>query len=143
MNKTSTVGRRIIGALVGLLAGGLAVGALFLLLFYPHDNEHSESAPLLFIFFGGMGFLIGAILGAAGGATMMQKLAKQRSSFWRALLGAVTGPLAVVPVLVLSAGVPGIARGAAIVIVPTLIVAGAVLGSGWKVKPANATGSSS
>jgi hypothetical protein len=85
VNNTSTVGRRTIGALVGLLAGGLALGALVVFLVPRYDDsEDSDYALLRFlglIVFGGLGLLIGAVLGAAGGATIVQRLLKQRSSF--------------------------------------------------------------
>ncbi|MBM4445543.1 MAG: hypothetical protein FJ020_09660 [Chloroflexi bacterium] len=133
MRGTSTVGRRIIGAVVGLLAGGLALGVLaaFLVLRYD-DSDDPDYALLGLIFFGGLGLLIGAVLGAAGGATFAQKLSNQTSSFWRALLGAMVGMVAGIPCVLSTIGIP---------VMPILIVAGAVRGSGWGAKPAKAAGS--
>jgi hypothetical protein len=128
MSKTGMVLWRIAGSVVGLLVGGLALGALFIALFYRHDSG-DEYDLLEFIFFGGLGLLVGATLGAATGATVAQKLLRQRSSFRKTLLGAVVG----LPIAVLCAW-----TGFGILFLPIPIVAGAVIGSGWKAKAANA-----
>ena len=132
MSRTSTVGQRIVGATTGLLAGGLVVGGLFLLLFYRHRSEDPDYALMEFLFFGGLGLLIGSIIGAAMGATVVQHFLRQRSSFLKALLGAVTGLLVGVLFMLTVYGAP---------VALVLIVAGAVIGSGWKAKPANAASS--
>jgi hypothetical protein len=129
MNKTSTVGRRIEGSVVGLLAGGMALGALLVGLFGQSWGE--DWAFGAFIFFGGLGFLGGGIVGAAVGATVLQRGMKQSSSFWDALAGAVVGLVIGVPCALTGFGIP---------LVPVLIVAGAVIGSGGKDEPGPSCG---
>jgi hypothetical protein len=144
MSKTSTVGQRIAGSVVGLLVGGLAVGGLFLLLFYRHDSEDDYDL-LEFIFLGGLGLLIGSVIGAAAGATVVQKFLKQRGSFWRALLGTFAGLLVggfvALPLSAVIGLLGGMGWATGALIVPTAMVVGAVIGSGWKAKPANAASS--
>ena len=125
MSRTRMVLLRIAGSVVGL-AVGVAVGvALFscLHLAYPPGDD---------FFLVGLGILCSAVLGtvgAAAGATVTQKLLKQRSSFWRALLGAVAG---MVLGQLCALSVFGVLA------VPILIGAGAVIGSGWKARPVDA-----
>ena len=119
--RTLRVLARIAGSVAGLLAGGtvlfyVVLGALALFT-GPWEEECAIAGP---IFIGALAFLVGAAPGAAVGAIITQRLIKQRSSFWMALLGASIGTL-----------VP---------IIGTVI--GAVLGSGWKAKPAKVTDSS-
>ena len=57
-------------------------------------NGHEDAGTVLMILFAPPGFLIAATIGAAVGATIMQRVLSRKSSFWRALLGAVTGLLA-------------------------------------------------
>jgi uncharacterized membrane protein YeaQ/YmgE (transglycosylase-associated protein family) len=142
MSKRRMVLLRIAGSVVGLLVVGVAVGvALFFCL-----------QPEVFIL-AGLGFLCSVVLGtvgAAAGATVTQKLLKQRSSFWRALLVAVVGLVvgAVCFQLLMLAdsrrdpnnesGLAVVAICAGIIILFAAIVAGAVIGSGWKAKPRDA-----
>ena len=145
MSKTSTVGRRIIGSVGGLLAGGVAIGALSLALYHPHASGDPDWENLEFALVGGLGFLIGATIGATAGATLTQRLSKQRSSFRRALLGAIVGMAGGIPCLLGAIvgtliGIPCALTLIGILIGPILIVAGAVLGSGWKAKPAGSAG---
>jgi hypothetical protein len=130
MSKTSTVGQRIAGSVVGLLVCGVPLGALLVGLYGQSWGE--DWAWGAFIFYGGLGFLIGGTIGAAGGATVAQKRLRWRSSFWRALLGAVVGLLIGLPFVLTVYGIP---------IVPIPIVAGAVIGSVWGAKPADAPSS--
>ena len=129
MNKTSTVGQRIAGGVVGLLTGGMLLGGLSYSVFYTSPPGGDPDQDLVaFVILGGLGFLIGSPIGAAAGATMTQKSLRQRSSFWRALLGAVVGLLIGMPFVLTFFGTP---------LALVSIVAGAVLGSGWGAKPAD------
>ncbi len=94
MSKTSTVGRRIVGSVLGLLTGGVVLGLLsVIMLSWNYEGDPDEgvwyaaevSTP---------GFLVGAVVGAAAGATITQRVLRQGSSFWKALLGAVVGTVA-------------------------------------------------
>jgi hypothetical protein len=124
MNKTSTVGQRIAGSIVGFLAGGVAMGALFVLVIHRDDDEWG----MVMWYYGvALGILIGGAIGAALGASTAQTAMGQRSSFWRALLGAVAG---------VSIGLVCLRIGPGILFMPVPVVAGAVIGSGWKAKPA-------
>ncbi len=131
MSKTSTIGWRIIGSVVGFLVGGVAlglVGGLIVMQLTP-DSTAGRETHFILIGLVSPGLPIGGTMGAAVGATVAQKVLRQRSSFWKTLLGAVVG----LPIGVLCAltryGIP---------LLPVLIVAGAVIGSGWKDKPADA-----
>ena len=106
---------RIGGSVIGLLAGGVVLlygvlGSLSLLT-GPWEEDNALGG---LIFIGGLAFLVGTVPGAAVGATITQRLMKQRSSFSRALLGALVGTV-----------LPGIGT-----------VLGAVISSGWKAKAA-------
>ncbi len=80
----------------------------------PMVKRCTMSKTKMVFWFVGLG-IPGAIMGATLGATMMQKVLSQKSSFWKALLGAVDGTV-----------LPGIGT-----------VIGAIIGSGSKAKPAN------
>ena len=112
---------RIAGSVVGLLAGGLALGWLLLGLFCPDNHGDPDEGLLAFVILAGLGLLVGGTIGAAVGATIMQKSLRQRSSFWKALLGAAIG---------LLVGIPCVLTVYASPIALILIVAGAVIGSG-------------
>jgi hypothetical protein len=151
MSKTTMVLLRIVGSVVGLLACGIAVGGaifLFLLSRVPDYDDNPDETTAFIIILSILGFFVGAFIGAPVGATIMQKILKQRGSFWRALLctlvGLVVGGFLSFPLgLVFShLGEPYLQPiGAAIympLIVCAFMVVGAVIGSGWKSKPAEA-----
>jgi len=92
MSRTSTVGQRIVGSVVGLLAGGVVGAALALLLAIRFFRDPDQSADWDFVLIG-LGFVAGAFVGAAGGATVVQKALRQTSSFWKDLLGTFVGLL--------------------------------------------------
>jgi drug/metabolite transporter (DMT)-like permease len=141
MNK-STVGQRIAGSVVGLLAGGLALGGLggLVAILFFRDPDHPDQSSGFFIILAGLGFFVGAIAGTALGATITQKLLRRRSSFWRTLLGTFLGLLVgcflSLPVskVLEHLRVAGWLAGAPIILIS--MVAGAVIGSGWRAKPA-------
>jgi len=151
MSKTKVVLLRIVGSVVGLLAGGAllcaaAVPVSTAILAACNGDDEFVDESGLFIF-GPLGALLGAVIGAAAGATITQKALRQRCSFWRVLLGTVVGCLsAVLFSVTLGYFLPwserlslaGLAV-AAIAILCASIVAGAVIGSGWKSKPADTT----
>jgi hypothetical protein len=100
----------------------------------------------VFIMFGPLGLLVAAIIGAATGATVTQMALGQGSSFWKALLGAVVGfltggLLVTLCVLVLYYVGPWDDGWWPIIVASAAVCApistGAVIGSGWKAKPAN------
>jgi hypothetical protein len=137
MGKTSTVGQRIAGAVVGLLVGAVAlalVGVLIAAQFAPDSNGDPDGragreALFIFVILVGPGLLIGGTVGAAAGATAAQRILRQSGSFWRALLGTVVGTLISIPFGFMGFGV---------LLSPVLVVGGAVIGSGWKSKTADA-----
>jgi hypothetical protein len=140
MSKISKVLLRSAGSLAGLLVGGISAGlilylpAALLALFVSGDSDDDGLGTWVLIV--GLGVLAGASVGAALGANIAQKAVRQRSSFQRALLGAVAG--ATIGVMCGLAGFDiGMMRLA--IFLPVPIVAGAVLGSGWKAKPAKVT----
>ena len=57
------------------------------------DSRAGQEALFIFIRLVGPGLLIGGTMGAAAGATIVQKTPRHRGSFWRALLGAAVGLL--------------------------------------------------
>ncbi|MDM7999040.1 MAG: hypothetical protein QUS33_03320, partial [Dehalococcoidia bacterium] len=86
--RKRTLLQRIAGAVAGLVAGGVPLGYL---LGHIVSRGYSDTGDIIsaWLLFGGLGFLTGATLGAAAGATLAQRLMKRRSHFWRAWLGAV------------------------------------------------------
>ncbi len=85
MSKTSTVGRRIAGGVVGLLAGGVAgvaLGWLLLFLRGPGSGDQEEGL-MLFISYVGLGLIAGTIVGATAGAVIASPEAEPASSFVR------------------------------------------------------------
>ena len=124
--------------------------ALFFIL-SPFDPERGSSWEGFFPFiFGALGGIVAGTVGAPVGATVTQRLLRQRSSFWRALLGAVVGLVVgavCFQLLILAvsrqdpnneSGLAVVAICAGIIILFAAIVAGAVIGSGWKAKPRDA-----
>jgi len=105
-------------------------------------NGHEDAGAVLMILFAPPGFLIAATIGAAVGATIMQRVLSRKSSFWRALLGAVTGLLAGAFVIYclwrFDVDMAAEWWGLAIAGVSAPITAGAVIGSGWKAKASDA-----
>jgi hypothetical protein len=147
MSKRRMVLLRIAGSVIGLLVVGVAVGvALFFCLHLALSPQDRQGHDFLAFFGEVCGVVLGTV-GAAAGATITQKLLEQRSSFWRALLGTVVG-LVVGAVcfqllfLAASRGDPSmegrlayVATLAGVITLLATIVAGAVIGSGWKAKP--------
>jgi|GEM_PF-1568549 len=133
----SSVGRRIAGSVIGLLVGGvvspLAVYASGLLVLWVTGLldgqyvDHEDSDLLVWFIILLLSVLGGATLGAAAGATITQRRMKQRSSFWRAMLLAGVGMLVGIPCVLFVYFIP---------FAPIMIVAGAVIGSGWKAESA-------
>lgn len=161
----STVGQRIAGAVIGPLAriagafiGVLAVGVPpGLLLGYHMMMQYTDFDRMTAcLVFGGLAFLAGALPGAAAGATLAQRLLKQRSDFWRALVGAVAclllGAVFYLPVALLQVeahydqiGSDGLFPQlilylfiGTILLSPVTIATGAGIGSGRKARPAPA-----
>jgi hypothetical protein len=144
MSKTSAVLWRIAGGVIGSLVVG------FLLYLWGREEiagivdwNNEDYLLAMVITFGGPVF--GAIIGAPLGATAMQKLLRQRSSFWIALLAALLGLLVgVLPMALCCSALyqPGRWRDAGdvafvgVAIECAAVIAGAVIGSGWKAKPA-------
>jgi MFS family permease len=130
---------RIAGSIVGLLAGGLAgmglawLAAVLLI----RDDSRPEVGSIAFMGLAAIGLAIGNIVGATAGATIMQETLKRRSSFWRALLGAVAGVLAgglpTVLCLLVSHGFGGWWWWPLLIAFPcATTIAGAVIGTGGK-----------
>ena len=145
MSKTRVVLLTIAGSILGLLVGGGSVAGLALGLYY-HEmakDMPNEWAGLIIFLLGSLAFQLVAPMGAAAGATITQKLLKRRSSFWRPLLGAVAGlVVGWIFVLFLSRCLPGLDLETEVIVAIGLIlctsaVAGAVIGSSWKSKPAD------
>ena len=150
MDKNRMLVLRIAGSVVGLLVVGVVVGVALFFILSPFDPERGSSWEGAFPAF--FGFLAGVVMGTVGaalGATTTQKLLGQGSPFWRALLGAVVGlAVGVLCGLVLffaprmlgpdTGTVSGITVLGALIIAVAAIVAGAVIGSGWKAKPRDA-----
>jgi len=139
MSKISKVLLRSAGSLAGLLVGGISAGlilympAALLALFVSGDSDDDGLGTCVLIV--GLCVVAGASMGAALGANIVQKAVRQRSSFQRALLGAVAGAT-----IGVACGIAGFGIGMFVVafFVPVPIVAGAVIGSGWKAKPRDA-----
>jgi hypothetical protein len=136
---------RIVGCVIGLLGGGVLgyLGAWAAAAGVAKGNE--DAGLVYFILLCPPSFLVGGTMGAAAGTTIMQNALRQRSSFWKALLGAVVGLfIGVLPTTVCLWSL--FAVGAwhdgwwpfflAIAVACATVVAGAVIGSGWKAKPA-------
>lgn len=152
MSKTKVVLLRIVGSVVGLLVSGVlgCVGAALIVAGMANGNEDAGLAYTILLW--PPGFLLGATIGAALGATTMQRVLGQRSSFWKALLGTVAGllvgglPTALCVRASYDHGIwhDGLAAFlVAVAVACASAAAGAVFGSGWKAKPAKATGSPS
>ena len=83
---------RTTGGAVGLVAGGMILGWLpVLVLFGGHLVVAADSASFMPVFV--LGFLGGAVFGVAGGIAAANRALGQKTSFWKAFLGAVFGLL--------------------------------------------------
>jgi hypothetical protein len=142
MNKTSMVLARTAGSVAGLLVGGGLLGGglmgLQKALFRDSGGGVEETAGRFAVNMVPF-FVIGGIVGAAAGATVVQKALRQTGSFWKALLGSfvglLVGTVVSLPLLFLFIWLVGEAGELVlVVIVPAGVVAGAVIGSGWKGK---------
>ena len=135
MSKTRMVLLRIAGSAFGLLVVGGAVGvALFPILTAMDPDKGGSFEGLFPAIFSVVGGVVVGTVGAAAGATVTQRRMKQRSSFWKALLGAFIG---------MVIGLPFAWMGFLFAFIPVLfalatVVAGAVIGSGWKAGPRDA-----
>jgi hypothetical protein len=147
MRKTLHILARITGSAVGLLLGGVLLfwGCCALIARTTNDNEDAALAGAIIL--GPVAFLAGSPLGAAVGATIVQRILRERGSFWRALLGAALGwligvmPTALCLWTLYRLGVwhdgwwpflMGVSAACA------AITVGAVIGSGWGAMPADA-----
>jgi hypothetical protein len=137
----------IVGSLIGSLLGGVLgfLGAWAVVVRTANGNEDAGLIGVIILC--PPAFLLGATIGAAVGATIMQRALRRRSSFWRALLGAVAGLLAGVFVIYclwrLDVSMAAEWWEIAIAGVSAPIAAGAVIGSGWKAKTTDAAGTGS
>ena len=150
MDKNRMLVLRIAGSVVGLLVVGIGVGVAIFFILTPIDPDKGESwEGVVPAMFGALGSVVAGTVGAALGATITQKLLRQRSYFWRALLGAAIGLVvgALCGLVLFFAPrmlgpdtgiVSGLTVLAALIILLAAIVAGAVIGSGWKAKPRDA-----
>jgi len=146
MNKTSMVLLSMAGSVVGLLVGGGLVGGGLVYLqnaFFRDSGSGPDETAGNFAVNLVPFLVVGGVVGAAAGATVVQKILRQRSSFWEALLGTVVGLLvgmvvSLPLVFVFTRLVGEAGELAAIVIVPVSMVAGAVIGSGRKTLAADA-----
>jgi len=139
---------RIAGSVVGLLVSGVLgyVGAAFIVAGMANGNEDAGLAYSILLC--PPVFLLGATIGAAAGATITQKVLRQCTSFWKALLGTVAGlvvgglPTALCLWALYDHGIwhDGLSAFlAAVAVACASAAAGAVIGSGWKAKPAGET----
>ena len=156
MSKRRMVLLRIAGSVVGLLVVGVAVGVtLFFCLPLAWPVTGGDTWFAARVVLGALGGVVLGTVGAALGATITQRLLRQRSSFWRALLGTVVGLVVGVPcglsLLFFLTGGRQTGSTASVLaaslttltIALATMIAGAVIGSGWKAKPRDATSPSS
>ena len=146
MSRALRVLVRIVGSAVGLLAGGVLLAWLLPGVFGVENPGNCDDLGRFGnMVLAGLGLLVGGTTGAAAGATITQKVMRQRSSFWKALLGTLAGEgLAMLIGIMLAAlGLPEVpdwllpwAFFVAIALVCAAVVVGAVIGSGCKAKPA-------
>jgi hypothetical protein len=140
---------QVIGSILFSLSGGylLFLVAWKVVMITTNDNGPEHAALIGVITLGGLGFILGATVGAAAGATIVSRISRRRGSFWKALLGSVAGLLAggcvVWGMWALEMSMRAECWMIAIASISALMAVGAVLGSGWRAKPAKATGSPS
>jgi hypothetical protein len=146
--QVSTVWPRMAGSIAGLLIGGVCLGlagwGLVTLVFWiPVMQETSLNQALTALWLSVvLSTLFGATFGAALGATLAQKLMKRRSSCWRTMLVAMVGMVVGVPLGTMVGIVAEVPLAEILIGMPVaavFIAAGAVIGSGWKVKPTENT----
>jgi hypothetical protein len=144
MRRTLRIVARIAGGLVGLVAAGM-LGFYAACAVVAGTAKGDEDAALIgVILLGPVGFLVGTPVGAAIGATIVQRMLREKASFWKGLLGAVGGLV----VGVLPTGLclwtlyeQGVWHDGwwpffvGIAVVCAIVIAGAVMGSGWKAEP--------
>ncbi len=88
---------RIVGSLVGLLVGGVL--AFFVFVFIAGavagavSSGDTSSGEMAVIYFSPLAALLGGMVGAAVGATLMQEAATHTTFYKRALLGAFIGSI--------------------------------------------------
>ena len=138
VRRPSTVWPRIAGSLAGLLIGGVHLGAVgfglaALLASTVFRDAGLGLAFTALILSPILAALLGSTIGAALGAVLMQRWMRRRSSYRRTMLAAIVGMLAGSPPVLI--GGPQVLLVAGIPIASAMIVAGAVIGSGWKAKP--------
>ncbi len=138
MRGTLRILVRIAGSLIFSLGGGVLgfLGAWAAVVRTANGNE--DAGLMGVILLGPPSFLLGATIGAATGATVVQRLLREKISFWRGLLGAIIGLLAGVFVIYclwrLDVNMAAEWWEVAIAGISALMAAGAVVGSGWKAK---------
>jgi hypothetical protein len=141
MRRTLRILARIAGSVIFSLGGGV-LGFLGAWAVVVRTANGDEDVGLMgVILLGPPSFFLGATVGAATGATVVQRLLREKISFWRALLGAVFGLLAGVFVIYclwrLDVDMAAEWWEVAIAGTTALMAAGAGIGSGWKGKPVN------
>ncbi len=139
MRRLLRVFARIVGSVAGLLVGSvlLSWAAIAVVAWVVEVPE----ANLGFVYGSGVpGALVGATLRAAAGSSAASRVMRQTSSLPKALLGAVAGLVVgcISPLCVwcLHPDLPTRWWVVAIASASIPITAGAVIGSGWKAKPA-------
>jgi hypothetical protein len=136
---------RIAGSVVGLLTGGALLfwAAVAVTAWVAKPPE--DFGLLLAIVCGTAVSFVGATVGAAGGAAITQRVLGRRGSFPKALPGAVAGLLVgcLLPLCLwrLEVDLPTKWWVVAVASAAVPIIAGAVIGSGWKAKSIDDTGS--
>jgi len=147
MSKAEVVFARVCGSLAGSFIGSVSLGVLLgPLAWYFALGCGDGMMPLVVLGSGiGLSLLIGTVIGAAGGAAVVTLDLNQKGSFWTALSGALIGLLlGGLPLTLCLWGLHDIGKwhtGWLPFLVPIAVayvgnIAGAVIGSGLKAKPA-------
>ena len=139
MSNTRMVLLTVAGSVVGLMLGGGVVAGPIVGPNYQRIIWGQDWEPLIFLMFGVPPIALGTVIGAAAGAAIMRRILRQKSSFWKALEGTMRGLLyGFLLALLVGIILEGTSQLVVIsLIVCTSMVAGAVIGSGWKAKPAD------
>jgi len=160
MSKNRMIALRIAGSVVGLLVVGVTVGvAIFFCLPLAWPVTGGDTWFAARVVLGALGGVVLGTVGAAVGATVTQRWLRQRSSFWIALWWAVAGlmvgvvvgvPCGLILLFYLTGGRQSgstasvlAASLTTLTIALATMVAGTVIGSGWKAKPRDAASPSS